>query len=263
MLGPGTRITHAAVAALADNACLAVWCGEEGVRFYALGQGATRHAGNLLRQAALCTRPAQRLQVVRRMYDLRFDEPLDPGLSLQQIRGMEGVRVREAYARASRDTAVEWKGRNYDRGNWAAADPVNRALSAGNACLYGVCQAAIVALGYSPALGFIHTGKQLSFVYDVADFYKTSTTIPLAFQTARENPEHLEREMRIRCRDAFVRLKLLDQVVRDVEHVLKVDLPAETDDFDEDPALPGALWDPEAGEVPGGAQYAPQPEDNP
>jgi CRISPR-associated protein Cas1 len=199
------------------------------------------------------------------MYDLRFDEPLDPNLSIQQIRGKEGVRVRDAYARASKDSGVEWKGRSYNRGDWAAADPVNRALSAGNACLYGVCQAAIVALGYSPALGFIHTGKQLSFVYDVADFYKTRTTIPLAFEVARDKPEHLERETRIRCRDAFVRLKLLEQVVRDIEQVLDVELPAGMDgedepDFDGDAARPGALWDPETGEVAGGVQHAPDDE---
>lgn len=200
---------------------------------------------------------------MRRLYDLRFDEPLAPELTLQQIRGMEGVRVRDAYARAARETGIEWKGRRYDRGNWAAADPVNRALSAGNACLYGVCEAAIVALGYSPALGFIHTGKQLSFVYDIADLYKANTTIPTAFRVAAEQPEQLERTMRIRCRDAFTETRLLEQVVRDVEYVL--DVPVETGDeppdadFDGDPAQPGVLWDPERGAVAGGTLHAPDP----
>lgn len=162
MLGPGTSITHAAVKALADNNCTIAWVGEDCLRFYAAGMGGTRRTVALTRQARLVSHPPSRLKVVRRMYLKRFPNPLDPNLTLEQIRGMEGIRVREAYATASRATGVPWSGRNYKRGDWAAADPVNRALSAGNACLYGVVQAAILSAGYSPALGFIHTGKQYS-----------------------------------------------------------------------------------------------------
>src|SRR5665811_1904308 len=115
------------------------------------------------------------------MYARRFDEKVDESLSLQQLRGREGIRVRASYAEASRVSAVEWKGRNYDRTSWKTADPINRALSCANSCLYGLCHAAIVAAGYSPAIGFIHSGKGLSFVYDVADLYKTVTSIPAAF----------------------------------------------------------------------------------
>ncbi|MDQ2787636.1 MAG: type I-E CRISPR-associated endonuclease Cas1, partial [Chloroflexota bacterium] len=50
MLGPGTSVSHAAIRALADNGCLVVWAGEEGVRFYAQGMGETRSAARLLRQ---------------------------------------------------------------------------------------------------------------------------------------------------------------------------------------------------------------------
>jgi len=103
------------------------------------------------------------------MYAMRFPDPLDPGLTLQQIRGKEGMRVRAAYARASEETGVPWHGRAYQQGAWAAADPVNRALSAANSCLYGICHAAIESAGFSPAIGFVHTGRMLSFVYDVAD----------------------------------------------------------------------------------------------
>ncbi|MBI2323195.1 MAG: type I-E CRISPR-associated endonuclease Cas1, partial [Chloroflexi bacterium] len=168
MLGPGTSITHAAVRALAENGCLVVWAGEEGVRLYAQGMGETRSARNLLRQARLWADTASRLQVVERMYRMRFREALGRNLTLRQIRGKEGIRVREAYAQASRASGIPWRGRVFDRGNWRAADPVNRALSTANSCLYGVCHAAIVSAGYSPALGFIHTGKMLSFVYDIA-----------------------------------------------------------------------------------------------
>ena len=255
MLGPGTKITHAAVMTLADSGCLAVWCGEHGVRFYAAGDGTTRKAANLLRQASLCTHGGTRLRVVRRMYEMRFEEPIPPALSLQQLRGMEGVRVRETYAAASRATGVPWKGRAFKRGDWKAADPVNRALSTANACLYGVCHAAIVAAGYSPALGFIHTGKQLSFVYDMADLYKTEITIPAAFEAAAQGGGGLERAVRLACRDRFTETRLLARIVNDIESAL--DVPPENDanlDFDADPALPGGLWEPSAS-VAGGVNY--------
>ncbi|MCP4644355.1 MAG: type I-E CRISPR-associated endonuclease Cas1 [bacterium] len=259
MVGPGTAITHAAVLALADNGCLVVWCGEQGVRFYAAGQGTTRSAANLLRQASLATRTSTRLQVTRRLYAMRFNEVLDASLTLQQIRGMEGVRVREAYARCSAEAGVQWNGRNYDRGNWRNADPVNRALSAANSCLYGLCHAAIVAAGYSPALGFIHTGKQLSFAYDVADLYKVEMTIPAAFQAAAIQ-QGLESEVRKQCRDVFAEKHLLKRVVKDIDYALQVPLADEDDDvdYDADPAAPGGLWDPNEGTVSGGTSYAPE-----
>jgi CRISP-associated protein Cas1 len=258
MLGPGATITHAAILTLVDNGCLVVWCGEHGVRFYGAGQGTTRNAANLLHQARLCSRRSTRLLVVRRMYAMRFEESLPDSLTLQQIRGKEGVRVRDAYARMSLETGGAWKGRSYNRGNWGGADPVNRALSSANSCLYGLCHAAIVAAGYSPALGFIHTGKQLSFVYDIADLYKVEMTIPVAFEIAAQAPKNLERETRQACRDIFARKRILERVVRDIDHVLQVPPSPEDDpstDFDADPAMPGGLWDPEKGTVEGGKAY--------
>ena len=245
MLGPGTNITHAAIRALADNNCLVIWCGEQNVRFYSFGMGGTRSSAALLRQARLVSDEALRLEVVKRMYRMRFHERLAADLTVQQLRGMEGIRVREAYARASRDTGVPWGGRSYDRKDWRSTDPVNRALSAANSCLYGVCHAATLSVGYSPALGFIHTGKQLSFVYDIADLYKVELTIPLAFRTAAENPQDLERHVRLQCRDVFRESRLIQRIIPDIRRAL-----GDTDDEqfvpDEDPALPTDLWTPTA-----------------
>jgi len=258
MLGPGTKITHAAITALADNGCLVYWCGEEGVRFYAYGRGKTRNADNLMHQAKVWADSRLRLDVVMRLYRMRFDELLDESLELPQIRGKEGVRVREAYARASRETGVEWKGRSYDRGSWGAADPVNRALSAANSCLYGLCQAAILALGLSPALGFIHTGKMLSFVYDIADLYKTDVSIPVAFRSVMEGSEHLETRARRACRDAFKERQMLKKMVSDIQFALGLQPDKRTDQcsiFDGDAALPGSLWDPVQGRVEGGQNF--------
>src|SRR5205814_5372411 len=142
-----------------------------------------------------------------------FPEPLDESLSLQQIRGMEGIRVRRAYERASQETGLPWSGRSYRRDRWEVADPINRALSSANSCLYGICHAAIVSAGYSPALGFIHTGKMLSFVYDVADLYKPEIAIPIAFQATANRADQLERRFRLASPAAFHRKRPLGRVV--------------------------------------------------
>ncbi|NMC28003.1 MAG: type I-E CRISPR-associated endonuclease Cas1 [Syntrophomonadaceae bacterium] len=258
MLGPGTSITHAAIRALAGNGCLVQWTGEESVRFYASGTGETRNASNLYRQAILSSIAALRNKVIRRMYQLRFNDILSDDMTLQQIRGMEGVRVREAYAAASKLTGVPWVGRSYKRENWKNSDPVNRALSSANSCLYGVCHAAIVSIGLSPGLGFIHFGKQLSFVYDVADFYKAEVSIPLAFKIASEGLTNVENRARIACRDYFKENRVLGRIVDDINRVLDVpiDIPQIKGQlFDDDEAAPGMLWDDKSGLIDGGENY--------
>ncbi|MHB1295316.1 MAG: type I-E CRISPR-associated endonuclease Cas1e [Anaerolineae bacterium] len=246
MLGPGTTITHAAVRILADNGCSIVWVGEHGVRCYAQGGGETRKAHQLLRQAELVSDPEKHLEVVWRMYEKRFGYRLEHARNLEQVRGMEGVRVREAYAEAAHTYGIDWQGRNYDRQQWSKGDPANRALSAANACLNGVCHAAIVSGGYSPALGFVHIGRQLSFVYDIADLYKVEITIPLAFQAAAEGLDDLERRVRIRCRDMFREKHLLQRLLPDIESLLDVPTMAQAEqeqaDADAEAGLPSGLW---------------------
>ncbi len=263
MLGPGVSITHSAIVVLSDHGCLIGWCGEQGIRFYAVGMGETRSASNFLHQARMWSDENSRMKVVRRLYQLRFRELFDPRLSLKQIRGMEGARVRDTYARCSSESGVPWSGRTYKRESWSDADPINRALSTANACLYGICHAAIVSAGFSPALGFVHTGKMLSFVYDVADLYKTEITIPVAFRSVAEDNGNLERLVRHACRDYFVSTRLLTRIIPDIQTALMLpgrETGAEPDTFNSDAAAPGGLWDPEDGEVSGGQQYGLSPE---
>jgi CRISPR-associated protein Cas1 len=249
MLGPGTSVTHAAVKTLAQNGCLLLWTGEEGMRVYAQGGGETRKAYHLLHQARLASDPQQRLAVVRRMYAARFGRPLDPDWTLEQLRGLEGQRVRQVYAQASQTYGVPWHGRRYDRRHWGRGDPVNRALSAAHALLNGICHAAIVAGGYSPALGFIHTGQQLSFVYDIADLYKAEITIPLAFRVVAEAQSltHLEQQVRQTCREAFRSHRLLERILPDIERLLQVPRGGDEADDDSDPGAPAPWGD--AGEA--------------
>lgn len=266
MLGPGTSITHEAVKVAVESGCSLVWTGEEGVRLYAQGTGETRSAARLLRQAALHEDPAARMAVVIKMYEKRFGEPVPPGTTLEQIRGREGVRVRTAYGRASQDYGVPWNGRNYDRGKWTAADPVNRALSAAASCLYGVCHCAIVSAGYSPALGFIHTGKLLSFVYDVADLYRIDLIVPIAFEVAsrhdRGEVDNVEREVRIISREFFRRAGLMERLVKDIDEVLRVEeaeLKRAEQYLDGPDDAPGWLWNPGGEDEPGGVNHGPDP----
>ena len=235
MLGPGTTITHAAVKALAQNNSLLAWTGEQGVRLYAANTGGTFSARRLIRQAALVSNERTRLEVARRMYQFRFRERLPDDASIEAIRGMEGIRVRRAYAEAALEYGVEWKGRNYDQNDWFQADPINRALSTATACLYGVCHAGILSAGYSPALGFIHTGKMLSFVYDIADLYKTKIVVPLAFRIVSEGAGNLERTVRLACRDAFAASRIMNRILPDIAEVLDArdDSRESADEFEE------------------------------
>lgn len=255
LLGPGTSITHTAVKTLTDNGCSLLWVGEECQRMYASGSGETRRSARLLKQALLWANPKSRQEVIRRMYEIRFPDPLPPDLSLQQIRGMEGVRVRDAYAKAGKETGVEWHGRNFTPGDWNKADPVNRALSAANSCLYGVCHAAIVSAGYSPGIGFVHTGKQLSFVYDVADLFKADTVIPAAFMAVKEEPEHAEKTVRALFRMKADETKLLARIIPAIDTVFQVPKNIADAVFDEEAAIPAWLWD-ETIPIPGGVNYA-------
>lgn len=249
MLGPGTSITHAAVKTFATNGTSIIWTGQDATRYYASGTGETRKGYRLTHQANLVSNPQWREQVVIGMYRHRFEETLPTGLTLPQIRGKEGVRVRETYAAMSRKYGVTWNGRRYKRGQWSATDPINRALSAANALLNGICHAAIISGGYSAGLGFIHTGKQLSFVYDIADLYKAELTIPIAFKTIGDGNEKVESRVRVACRQAFKEAKLLQRILPDIDALLAVETTAETPpitpdgDIDADGALPTQLWE--------------------
>lgn len=252
MLGPGTSVTHAAVKATADCGCLVVWCGERAARFYASGCGETRSAENLLHQAKLCMDPALHLQVVYRMYARRFPGIRTEGMTLQQIRGVEGIRVREAYRNASKVSGVKWNKRDYKADNWDDADEINRALSYANTILYGICQAAITSLGYSAGLGFIHTGKLLSFVYDIADLYKATVTIPAAFDAIGQSPADLERSIRIECRKYLYSQKVLSRIPEDIAWIFDLTL----EDGDQNASQPGDLWDDADATARGGVNYA-------
>lgn len=247
LLGPGTNITHAAIRTIGENGCMVIWCGEKATRFYASGMGETRSSKNLLLQAECCVDPDKHMQVVRRMYALRFPGIDTSGMTLQQVRGMEGIRVRKTYELFGKTTGVKWKKRTYKTESWEASDAINRALSEANAMLYGVCHAAIVSMGFSAGLGFIHTGKQLSFVYDIADLYKTETTIPAAFEAVAKGGD-IHKELRSLCRKYFASSRLMERIPKDLTELFG-GIEGGTN-----AASAGTLWS-ENGEIEGGKNY--------
>ncbi len=234
MLEPGARISHAAVSLAARVGTLITWVGEGGVRLYSAGQPGGARADRLLWQASIALDDAARLRVVRKMYQMRFREAAPGRRSINQLRGIEGVRVRESYALLAQQHGVAWKRRKYDPTDWEAGDIPNRCLSAATSCLHGLTEAAILAAGYAPAIGFLHTGKARSFVYDIADLYKLDTVVPEAFRIAgihaRGKLEMTpDRAVRLACRDAFRQSGLLSKVIPGIEEVLKAgDIPVPT-----------------------------------
>lgn len=249
LLGPGTRVAHRAMELMGDTGVGAVWVGEHGVRYYAHGRPLTTHAQLLLRQAELVSNTRKHLDVVRRMYQLRFPDEDISHLTMQQLRGREGSRVRQVYRKASKDSGVPWSGRLYRPEDFASGDAVNQALSAGHACLYGLAHAVIVALGCAPGLGFVHVGHECSFVYDIADLYKVEVTIPIAFEVAAQAPDDLPAVVRRRVRDAMVEHHILERMVHDIRYLL-----LNADEREQEPEAV-YLWDNKVGTVANGINY--------
>lgn len=255
LLGPGTNVTHQAMVLMAESGSTCVWVGEQGVRYYAHGRTLTNSSRLLEAQAALVSNQSSRLRVAREMYAMRFPGEDVSGLTMQQLRGREGARVRQAYRDASAEFGVEWKRREYRPDDFSGSDPVNMALSAATTSLYGVCHAVIVALGCASGLGFVHAGHARSFVFDVADLYKVEIAIPAAFKVAADCAiEEIPGETRRAVRDQIVERNLLVRCARDIRHLLVAD---ETEDADEAPDWDVIyLWDRSGERVVGGQNYS-------
>ena len=228
MLGPGTDVTHRAMELIGDAGVSVIWVGEHGVRYYTGGCALTGSSRLLVKQAG---------------EDVAH-------LTLQQLRGREGSRMRSVYRHWSKETGVPWHGRDYDPEDFSSGDPVNQALSAGNACLYGLAHAVICALGCSPGLGFVHIGHSLSFVYDIADLYKAEITIPIAFRLAAESPEDIPSQTRRSVRNALAESHILERMVKDIKYLL-----SDESDFGEEDCKPLYLWDDRSGSAEYGKSY--------
>jgi CRISPR-associated protein Cas1 len=236
---------------LADSGVASVWVGEQGVRYYAHGRPLSRRSRLLQAQVEKVSNQQKRLAVARMMYELRFEDDVGAdGLTMQQLRGREGARVKHRYRIEADKAGVRWSSRNYKADDFESGDSVNQALSAATACLYGVVHAVVVALGCSPALGFIHTGHDRSFVFDVADLYKMDLAVPLAFRVAAGECADIGGDVRRAMRDEIYSQRLLERCVRDIHHLLGTDGDQDAD-FEADVI---ELWAPR-GVSAGGVNY--------
>ncbi|RJF44816.1 type I-E CRISPR-associated endonuclease Cas1 [Actinomyces sp. 2119] len=252
LLGPGTRVTHGAMRLLGDAGVTTVWTGEMGVRYYAHGRPLAKSSQMAMTQARLVTNQRSRLEVARAMYRMRFEGEDVSRLTMSQLRGREGARMKKVYRDLSRRTGVEWDRRSYQVEDFEASNPINKALTSANACLYGVTHAVVVSLGCIPSLGFVHQGTDRAFVYDVADLYKAEVAIPAAFESVAASAaggDDPETAARRRVRDAVVSERLLPRMVRDVCDLLQVD------DLEAPDIGDLVLWS-ELGTVSSGVNYA-------
>ena len=248
LLGTGVDVTHRAMELIGDTGMAVVWVGEHGVRQYAHGRALGHSSRFLEQQAKLVSNRRTRVAVARKMYQMRFPKEDVSKLTMQQLRGKEGARVRRVYLEQSKKTDVPWDRREYKVDSFDSSTSINKALTAAHQALYGLSCSVIVALGASPGLGFVHTGHDMSFVYDFADLYKAKYSIPIAFEmTAKHGDNDIADWTRRGMRDAFANGKLVVQMVRDLKKLLNIDdgIPAET----------MHLWDDRQGLQKFGVQY--------
>jgi CRISPR-associated protein Cas1 len=221
LLGPGTTVTHDAIKTAVAANCSVCWVGEDTLLFYAAGFLPTADTRNLKRQIELSADPEQSIEVARKMFARRFPDAELAAKSLKEMMGMEGHRVRSLYREKATQYQVGWKGRTYTPGKFDLSDITNQVLTATNAALYGILCSAVHSMGYSPHIGFIHSGSPLPFVYDLADLYKENLCIDLAFSLTRNLAGHYNKH---KVADAFrqrvIEMDLLSVLVEDIQDLI-------------------------------------------
>jgi CRISPR-associated protein Cas1 len=223
LLGPGTSITHEAIKVIAQSNCSVCWVGEDSLLFYACGQTPTADTRNMREQMKLSVDPKKSMGVARRMFAKRFPEADLEGKSLQEMMGMEGFRVRALYEQKGQEYGVGWKGRSFTPGKFELGDITNQVLTACNAALYGILSSAVHSMGYSPHIGFIHSGSPLPFVYDLADLYKEHLCIDLAFALTLEMAgKYNKHKVSAAFRQRVVDSDLLGKIGKDIDSMLGV-----------------------------------------
>ncbi|MCK9582531.1 MAG: type I-E CRISPR-associated endonuclease Cas1e [Endomicrobiales bacterium] len=221
LLGPGTAITHEAVKVITSANCSVCWVGEDSLLFYAVGKSPTADTRNMRAQMLLASDDKKSVEVARRMFARRFPMADLAGKNLKTMMGMEGYRVRELYEQKAGQYKVGWKGRCFQPGKFEMGDITNRVLTSANAALYGILTSAVYAMGYSPHIGFIHSGSPLPFVYDLADLYKEKLCIDLAFSLTYDMAgQYNKAKVASEFRKRVIEMDLLVKVGQDIQSVL-------------------------------------------
>lgn len=233
LLGPGTSVTHAAVKLAGEMGTLLLWTGEGGTRIYSAGKSIVSRS-RLPHQIAVAADKRKLISAARRMMKMRFGISISRTSTLEQIRGVEGAKTKELYARIAADYGAHWSGRVVMTVDWRELDIANQCVSAANACLYGISEAAILAAGLSPEIGILHSGDARSFVFDIADLFKFDTSVPLAFQVLADSqiPQQDKTSIvRRRCRNLFRETNLIGSIIPKAYSVLGIPEEPDVDAF--------------------------------
>jgi CRISPR-associated protein Cas1 len=225
LLGPGSMVSHDALRLLARHGTGLLAVAEDGVRLYASMPFGPDDSAVARRQAAIWSDAHRRLEVARRMYAFRLGEIL-PGAEIEVLRGIEGARMKETYKRLAEQFGIRWVGRRYDRANPDASDAPNAAINHAASAVEAASLVATAVVGALPQLGFIHEDSGNSFCLDIADLFRDSVTLPVAFGAVKESQrtgENLERCVRRLAGRAFRRERLIPKMIDRIQELLDAD----------------------------------------
>lgn len=223
LLGPGTSVTHAAIKSMSESNCTVCWIGSDSLLYYATGETPTANTYTLKKQISLYSNSKKKLETARTLFSFRFPDLELKEKSLSEMMGMEGYRVKELYKKVAEKYEIPWDGRNYIPGKINLSDTTNKILTCCNVALYGILLSVVHALGFSPRIGFIHSGCPLPFVYDIADLYKPEVSIDLAFKLTKEmGGEYIKDVVADAFRERICNNNILERSVKDIGKIMGV-----------------------------------------
>lgn len=228
LLGPGSTVTHDALRLLARHGTLMAAVGEDGVRCYTAPPLMPDRSDIARRQAELWGNPRRRISVARHMYALRLGEVL-PHRDLETLRGIEGSRVKATYQLMAQRYGIEWKGRHYDRANPNATDIPNQAINHAATAVQAAAAIAVQAVAAIPQLGFIHEDSGQSFVLDIADLFRDTITLQIAFAVAKKTETDSKTVDRLIRREAASVFRKQDVIPTMIDRIKQVIRMEETD----------------------------------
>lgn len=226
LIGPGTSVTHDVLRVLARHGTTLVAVGTEGTRIYTAPALGPDRSDVARAQARLWADDKTRLATARRMYARRLGEIL-PHKDIAVLRGIEGARVKESYKLLAQSFGLAWKGRRYNREHPDEADAANQAINHAASAVQAAAGIAVAALSALPQLGFIHEDSDQSFVLDVADLYRESITLRVAFHVAKRvsqgEDQPIDRMVRQTAAREFKRQQLIATMIDDIRSLLGID----------------------------------------
>ena len=221
ILGIGTSITQNAVIEISKFGCTIIWSGSNLNYFYTFGQPQTFSSKNLLVQCKLHESKVASIEVIRNMYSIRYPNEHLKSKSKDDLLGLEGMKMQQCYKELANKYEVVWVERIYHVEDFYSQDYINKCITTANQLLYAVITAVVISLGFSTALSFIHNGKMLSFVYDLADLYKESLVLPLTFEYCSKTTDTDDslRELKKLLNCQFLTVRFLQSVVSDIKFI--------------------------------------------